>query len=266
MYQFEASTLLAPISYISGCISEWKVLRQLDGIAANVGVNFDKRVNFLKCVERLKLTATTLSMSTSVGVIERGFDDAVNDLAARRPLGLNQLQRLIAFGEKVVEIFVTEAEVRAFIVLDPKHSSYLEGQTATFGEKVTEVFGEAVQEISDAGRCRSFGMWTASVKHLMRAAETPLTSLATYLDVDVGQNWNTALNQIDAKLKERNKSNFNAEEEQWASEASAHLRAMKNAWRNHAQHGKARYNEEEAVSIWNNVQSFMQTLAQRLTN
>ena len=101
--------------------------------------------------------------------------------------------------------------------------------------------------------------------HLMRATEEPLRALAEWAGVDVGQNWNNALNQIDSRLKERTKTAHGADEEQWASEASAHLRAIKNAWRNHAAHGLARYDEQDAVAIWSNVQSLMQTLAKKLS-
>jgi hypothetical protein len=264
MKTFEAVNLFVPLGFIYGCVSEWKVLRQLDGLAVQVNVNFEERVNFLRCVEKLKETATKLNLATTIGIIERGFDNALHDLAPRHPLGTKQLQRLIAFGDKVIEVFVTEVEGHFFIGLSPEYVKVISPEYKAFGEKVDKLFPAAGPEISDAARCRSFGMWTAAVMHLMRATEISLNGLATHVGVDVDQNWNTALNQIEMKLKERNRSNFGIDEEQWASEASAHLRAIKNAWRNHAQHGKARYDEEDATSIWNNVQSLMQTLAKKL--
>ena len=101
--------------------------------------------------------------------------------------------------------------------------------------------------------------------HLMRALEPALEALATSLGIEAGQNWNTALNQIDAELRKIGRSSHGPSEEQWASEAVLQLRAIKNAWRNHAMHGAGRYGEEDAVRIFDSVKYLMQTLAARLS-
>jgi hypothetical protein len=83
--------------------------------------------------------------------------------------------------------------------------SFYSPTTPLFGDAVADAFPAAEQEITDAGKCRAAGLWTASVMHLMRAIEEPLNSLAQWLGAETGQNWNTALNQIDAKLRALNK-------------------------------------------------------------
>lgn len=149
-------------------------------------------------------------------------------------------------------------------VLPSKHAGFYAAKPH-FGEAVDDAFPSAAQEIGDAAKCRALGQWTACVLHLMRALEPALNALAGYVAVQPDQNWNTALNQIDAKLRAITKANDGAEAEQWASEASAHFRTVKNAWRNHAAHGRARYNEDEAVAIFDNVRFLMTTLAGRLS-
>ena len=51
----------------------------------------------------------------------------------------------------------------------------------------------------------------------------------------------------------------------WASEAALQLRAVKNAWRNHAMHGRIRYGEDDAVRVFELTKYSMQTLAGQLT-
>lgn len=264
MITLDPRRFLAPMSYIGGAVSEWKMLQQLEGHVVPQALSMDMKVGFLRSVELLKEAATALAMPTTLALVDAEFKDLVEHLAPDRPYSARELQRLILFGDKVVSVFIAEAEARSFVALAHGHAGYLSPEVPLFGDAVDDAFPASGQEIADAGKCRAAGLWTASVMHLMRAVEEPLNSLAQSLGVDAGQNWNTALNQIDAALRARNKSQHGANEEQWASEASAHLRAIKNAWRNYAQHGRARYNEEEAVSIWNNVQSLMQTLAKKL--
>lgn len=98
----------------------------------------------------------------------------------------------------------------------------------------------------------------------MRALEPALQALASSLGVVPDPNWNSALNQIWAKLREIRKSSEGAEQEQWGCEAVLQLRAVKNAWRNQAMHGRIRNGEDNAVRIVQSVRILMQALAERL--
>lgn len=164
----------------------------------------------------------------------------------------------------LVSAFHDEMEARLLFVVEPGQAEYYSDEARLFGEAVEDSFPSASQEISDAGKCRALGRWTACVLHLMRALEPALNALAAHVDVAPDQNWNNALNQIDAKLKAITKATNGSADEQWASEASAHFRVIKNAWRNHAAHGRARYDKEQAVAIYDNVRSLMRTLAGKL--
>lgn len=265
MKKIDTNTLLKPMSYIGGAISEWRLLQQLEGHIAPAMIPMETRVGFLKSVEFLKDTAQALSMHTSTKVIAMGWDDALELLAINRPLRVHELQRLVSFGEQVSTAFIAESSSSALIALNAGHARYFDSDSPLFGEEVDDAFPTASAEIIDAGKCRAAGLWTACVMHLMRAVEPGLASLARFLDVVPDQNWNSALNQIEAKLREMRKANAGTEGEQWASEAVLQLRAVKNAWRNHAMHGRVRYNEEEAIRIFDSVKYLMQALASRLT-
>jgi hypothetical protein len=264
MKKLDTNTLLKPMSFIGGAISEWRLLQQLEGHITPSMLPMDTRVGFLKSIEFLKDAATNLSMHTSIGVIGMGWEDALEQLAVNRPLSAHELQRLVSYGEQVTTTFIAESGSIALIALNAGHSACFDPPTPLFGEEVDDAFPSAAVEISDAGKCRAAGLWTACVMHLMRALEPALTALARSMDVVPDQNWNSALNQIEGKLREIRKSNGGAEGEQWASEAVLQLRAVKNAWRNHAMHARVRYNEEEAIRIFDSVKYLMQVLAARL--
>ncbi|WP_374942558.1 hypothetical protein [Sphingomonas sp.] len=142
---------------------------------------------------------------------------------------------------------------------------FYEQQISLFGEEVEAAFPSAIYDIEEAGKCRAVARWTACVMHMMRALEVGLDVLEQAVGVDVIKgSWNGKLDQIDAAIKRRTKAEYGAADEQWYAEASTHFRVLKNAWRNHAQHGKDHYDQERATAIFDSVRSFMRHLATRL--
>jgi ABC-type Fe3+-hydroxamate transport system substrate-binding protein len=54
------------------------------------------------------------------------------------------------------------------------------------------------------------------------------------------------------------------EQQEYYSQAASYFRTVKDAWRNHTMHARAKYTEEEAEQIFNAIKGFMQKLAERL--
>ncbi len=216
------------------------------------------------CAHRLNAIAQSLDMPATKGSSARLMTEIEKAVPYGGNLTAAQLAPLISEMGRLVSSVHDELEARLLFVVEPGQAEYYSDAKPLFGEAVNDAFPSASQEISDAGKCRALGRWTACVIHLMRGLEPALNALAKHFDIEPDQNWNTALNQIDEKLKAIRKSTSGAEAEQWASEASAHLRVVKNAWRNHAAHGRARYDKEQAVAIYDNVRPLMQSLAGRL--
>ena len=208
----------------------------------------------------LKLDATLHFVQYAQELLSRGALQVDDSLVVNK-IDAERLEHAL---DSIRINFLVQMQSRLVFSIDNAHSKFLTSDAPPFGELVDDAFPSAAQEIADAANCLALGMWTACVLHLMRALEPALTALAKSVDVEPEQNWNKALNQIDAKLREVSRSRDGAEAEQWASETSAHFRTIKNAWRNYAVHGRARYNEGEAVAIFNNVSFLMQTLAGRL--
>lgn len=146
----------------------------------------------------------------------------------------------------------------------------LEPGEPLFGAAVEKAFPSARYDIAEAGKCLALRRSTACVLHLMRALQSGLICMAQALDKPaLADNWNTILNEIETEIRSRNKGThgekWKNEDEPYFAAAATHFRFLKNAWRNHASHAKARYNEEEAEEIYASVRAFMRHLSQRLS-
>jgi len=174
------------------------------------------------------------------------------------------LDTLIAGLEGLLRIVIDEAESRKFYTLKTKAESDHASADDLFGQAVVGAFPTAVFDIEEAGRCLAFELWTAAVMHLMRALEPALVALSRHVGVDAGPNWNQTLDQIEKQLRQVTRREDGAEAEEWASEAGAQLRFIKNAWRNRAMHSGTIYDERRARTIFETTRSLMQHLAEKL--
>lgn len=136
-----------------------------------------------------------------------------------------------------------------------------------FGQAVMNRFPKAIEDIQEAAKCFALGRSTACVFHLMRAMELATQYLGKRLGLSfvTEKNWANILDQVDKAIKalpvknSRQKAKRNR-----LSEASAHLRMVKDAWRNDVMHPKETYTEEEAERVFRNVKDFMVHLATKL--
>lgn len=161
---------------------------------------------------------------------------------------------------RTVELFVVEFEKRAYLT-DP----YL------FGPEVSSKFTPAIKDIEEAGQCFAFDRYTASVFHLMRIVEVGLRALGASLndaELDPRKNpsWDRILGRCDRELAKPydQRSPEWKSDQQFYANATANLRAVKDAWRNPTLHVERSYDEREASEIWNAVRAFMRHLATKL--
>lgn len=183
----------------------------------------------------------------------------------RDQMPLDLLHQIAGGMEQIVVGFGDEMDGRKFFTMTPKFANLYEPDKPLFGEKVEAAFPSSSPEIAEAGKCMALGRWTAAVMHLMRALEPALRALQDAADVEVPkEQWDQILNQVEAKIKTIRKRSHGKKDEQWFSEAAAHFRFLKDAWRNYANHLHERYDEERAEEIFNSVKGFMRHLATRL--
>ena len=134
------------------------------------------------------------------------------------------------------------------------------------GPKIVDAFPAAEFDLTEAGRCLSFELWTATVMHCMRALEEGLKALAHEVSIEPSGNWNKTLNDIESKLREVRQKTDGKEAEQWAAEAGTHLRFVKNAFRNQAMHNISIYDRHRSKDIYRNTISFLAHLATHISD
>jgi len=105
----------------------------------------------------------------------------------------------------------------------------------------------------------------------MRILEIGLSTLGGVFGVSLEHtNWAPAIDEIESKIRSMHKdamwkSRADCKELQsFYSQAAAQFGVMKDAWRNHTMHARAKYTEEEAGQIFDAEKVFMQKLAERM--
>lgn len=267
MLKIETEKLLSAEAYIAGKISMWKIIDPLlvRGSVAPVEMTLADKAQFIRAIETLRDGATAFGLEDVAMTAQRTFDFYLDRLADPQPFVGQVLGEVMAPADRLLHAFNAAISRRAFFVVDVRHERFLESATPCFGQQVADAFPSAAFDIEEAGNCRALGRWTASVMHAMRALEVGLEALAAHMGVENQANWNATLNLIEAKLRAVTRKEQGADAEQWAAEAGTHLRFIKNAWRNHAMHARTTYDEARAIRIFDETASFMQHLAQQLS-
>ena len=174
-----------------------------------------------------------------------------------------QLGQLIGALEYLLKTFRDELDARPMFVMQPGAATLLDQAEPPFGLPVLEAFPSSEVDVAEATRCLAMRRHTGCVMHLMRALEMPLQMLAKRCGVEANANWNQLLNQIEKQIRDRREARDPAAE-QWMAEAATQFRFIKNAWRNHAMHARATYDEDQAREIYGSVGAFLKQLAGHL--
>jgi hypothetical protein len=142
-----------------------------------------------------------------------------------------------------------------------------------FGERVAAAFPSADYDIKEAGNCFAVGAWTATVFHLMRVVERGLRVLArdrkvTFSQPIEFQQWAVIIENIESNLDDIDslpKGEKKSDAQSFYRGALVEARAFKDVWRNHVMHARKSYDEGVALSVMGHVRSFMQRLAENLS-
>lgn len=170
------------------------------------------------------------------------------------------------------ETIVMELATRKFAYIPSPNDQYFE-QEKLFGDEVYEKFPEARRDIKDAGNCLAVSLTTASVFHLMRAAEHGLRKLAKRLNVKLTHtgkpmpiefgDWDKVITGIRNKIADARKLPAGPKRQaklETYSSAADHCEYMKDIWRNSMAHTRKPYNEPEAIGVLERVRDFFRFL------
>jgi HEPN domain-containing protein len=190
-------------------------------------------------------------------------DELLQPPTSRHPFTLIRLQMQL---EELYDDVAGELGQNGFMMIPTDKLQYYNDKPQ-FGEKVAAKFSKAITDIQEAGKCYATGRYTATVFHLMRVMEYATQYLGRRLSISLvnEKNWQNIVDEVDKAIKNlptkdpRQKALRNR-----FAEASAHLRMVKNAWRNDVMHPKETYTEQEAERVLRNVNDFMVHIAIKL--
>jgi len=165
---------------------------------------------------------------------------------------------------------VSKLESCLFLSIDrDKIGFYATDDIPHFGKDVDKAIPKSTYHVAEAGRCYALERWDACVHHLMLAVEEALKKWACNLKLKMDRplilsNWESILNAARTRLrtlKNQPKTSVSDRKIQRIGETLAHFEAIKEAWRNHCQHGRDKYDERRARNLFSHVETFMQHLA-----
>jgi hypothetical protein len=153
-----------------------------------------------------------------------------------------------------------------FRIADTERAFY---ESVRMEESAAIAFPSSVRDIREAGKCFALDRTTACVLHLMRALECPLQALVRVLDFTPSNpNWETVINECEREIRKIGQLKARPtwkEDESFYSEAALNFRYFKNAWRNHAMHGRDTYDKGDAYEIFTHVVGFMEHLSKKIS-
>jgi len=155
-----------------------------------------------------------------------------------------------------------EMEQRKFLALSREDDKYFTGE---FPSAVLERFPEIGFDADEAGKCLALERPTACVYHLMRVTEYALQAIGKQLGIrDERPNWEPIITKIDAELKKPYKERQYKGMSDFLAHVSAHINAVKVAWRNRVMHVERKHTPEEAREIYRATVGLMRYTAESL--
>jgi hypothetical protein len=175
---------------------------------------------------------------------------------------------LDSFGRALMEVnvrLIDELEARKIYTIESDRAQYLE--SSQFPGVVCDRFPDAAFDMDEAARCFAFERPTACVYHLMRVSEYGLQGIGKKLGMkDERPNWEPIIAKIDSELKKPYKERQYEGMSEFLAHASAHLNAVKIAWRNRVMHVDRKHTVEEAREIYQATIGLMRYIAENLPN
>jgi hypothetical protein len=181
-----------------------------------------------------------------------------------------------------VRVQLQEARKDICLELEDRRFAYIPLQRAMKHDslakdwhRVLDAFPESADDISDGMDCYAIGLYTATVFHATRIAETGIRSVAKRLRVKLTDKkkrmpiefgtWDSLITGIRNKIDAAHKLPKSVRREKqlnFYSNIADHCGYMKDLWRNPVSHARVFYNEGEALGALERVRGFMLTVAE----
>jgi hypothetical protein len=149
-----------------------------------------------------------------------------------------------------------------------KESATRIAKPAAGWDRVIEKWPKLRREIEESNLCLAYGLYTATVFHLMRVMESGVQQFARRLKVKFNPNkstWLQILRDTHKAIEALPSKTLNQQQRKQAYHgAYAHLSSVGHAWRNPTMHPRESYGAEQALEIYDHAKSFMTMLARIL--
>jgi hypothetical protein len=166
--------------------------------------------------------------------------------------------------DSITHRVVDELEGQLFLHVNADRSQFY-NQSELFGQEIARKLAKINGDITDAGTCYAFGLYTACVFHLMRVMEHCVQGFGKKLNVtavDISkENWHQIMIHVHKNIEAlpggaKATARQNKKKRDFAMAASR-LDYVRIAWRNDVMHPKATYDEREALEVLNSVKAFL---------
>jgi hypothetical protein len=227
-----------------------------DGVMEAKTLPVGTRVSCVGLFDAMHEMCKELELETTAVLIKRLADD----FRAHEDRTWGHVGEGVTFVENAMS---AEMSTMVYVRIARARREQYEQKTPLFGADVRDAFPSAAHDISEAGKCLAFGRGTATVFHLVRGVEFALQALVraqnAVMPIGTSRTWGTMLRAIQDTLPTPpNPPNV------FAQEAMAHMRTIKNAWRDQTMHTESVYTEQEAQTIFDAVGALMRHLATQL--
>ena len=169
---------------------------------------------------------------------------------------------------------VAQLKKQNFLYVKPDRTGYVDNNEL-FGPEVKAAFPSAAFDIREAGNTLAAECCTATVFHLMRAAEYALRALAVDRQIVLPKKgvldlatWEDIIKKLeDAELAIQGFPKTLAREKQYEFYHGdmMEFKRFKNVFRNAVMHTRDEYDRDKAYSVFVHVQDFMQILASKIS-
>lgn len=214
-------------------------------------------------------------LSTVIGIFDRiGWTDQkaqANRIMLRYKEGVrgDRMQVLI---EELRDAYNEKAHQLKWYTVDSKNIGLHENATLELcGQDLRIELAGPQEELNLAGRAFSFGLSTSAVSHAMRSAEGSLQALANVLGATFPnsvvelQDWKCLSDKITSILNRPHQSSGRSPEEsekkRILGEILSQSEGFRVAWRNHVQHVRGKYEQDEARRVLFAVGHYLRALS-----
>jgi hypothetical protein len=189
--------------------------------------------------------------------------DHIDDPATIVEMGPDQCGNVFRHLSDIVSRARDDCISRKYYQIDPQHAVFLDDNKPPFGLDVEAAFPTAISDISEAAKCYALNRTTATVYHLMRAAETAVKAAALKLVATVidkngnGLSWGPMAQNIKGKI---DVLPAGPNKEEWYR-LHAEMESMNRGWRTPSMHPKTTYSDDEAKVAFDATKAFMRHLS-----